>query len=86
MVIQTQKLDAVVDVKLTDDLDSASIIRKVIGHKVSDSSSGDLYMQSRMNFKDDPVQTQTPQLTNLGFSTINALDERSVLGNITTII
>ena len=43
-------------------------------------------MQSRMNFKDDPVQTQTPQLTNLGFSTINALDEKFSLSTPATII
>ena len=32
-----------------------------------------------MNLVNDPVQTQAPQCTNLGFSAINALNESSVL-------
>ena len=73
------KLDAVVDGKLPDDLDSASISSKLIGHKLSDSSSRDLYTRCRMNFTADPVQNQTPQFMDLGYSTINALYERSGL-------
>ena len=38
----TQKLDAVIDRKLPDDLDSALVFSKVIGQKLSDSSSGDI--------------------------------------------
>ena len=61
LVGHTPKLDAVVDGKLPNDLDSASIFSKVIVHKISDGSSGDLYLRCRMNFADDPVQTQIPQ-------------------------
>ena len=68
-------MDAVVDGKLTDDLDYASILVKVIGHKLSDSFSGDLYSLCRINFADDLIQTHTPQFMDMGFSTINSLDE-----------
>ena len=44
LVGNTQKLDAIVDGKLTDDLYYASILCKVIGHKLSDSSRGDLHL------------------------------------------
>ena len=39
----TPKLDAVVDGKFPNDLGSASISSKVIGHKLSEGSSNDLY-------------------------------------------
>ena len=42
LVRQTQKLDATVDGKFTNDLDSASIFSKVIGNKLSEGSNGDL--------------------------------------------
>ena len=77
LVRQNQRLDTVVDIKLTNDLDYASISIKVIGHKLYDSSIGDFYMRCRMNFAVDPVQTHTPQFMDLGFSTINALAESS---------
>ena len=45
---QTQKLDAAVDGKLPDDLNSASIFSKVISHKLSNGFSRDLYLRFRM--------------------------------------
>ena len=53
-----RKLDAVVDGNLPDDIYSASIFRKVIGHKLSDSSSGGLYWRCRMNFTNYHIQNQ----------------------------
>ena len=82
----TQKLDAVVDGKLTDDLDSASIFSEAIGHKISDGSSNDLYLRFRENFAGNVVQNQTPQFMNLGLPAINTLDESSVLGTPSTSI
>ena len=76
----TQKLDAVVDRKLPDDLDSASIFSKVVWHKLSNSSRYELYLRCRMKLAADVVQTQTPQLMDLGLPTIKILDERGVLG------
>ena len=81
LVRHTQKLDAVVDGKLPDDLDSASIFSKVIGHILSDGSSGNLYSHCRTNFAAGPVQTQRPKLMDLGSLTINELDESSGLSN-----
>ena len=77
----TQKLDAVIDGKFLDDLDSASILSKVICHKLSDSISGDLYLRCRTNFTNYPVQTQAPNFMDLGILYINTLNESSVLGN-----
>ena len=59
LVGKTQTLDAIVDRKLPTDLDSASIFSKVIGHKLSHSSRGDLYMLRRMNLAINIVQTET---------------------------
>ena len=79
MVGQSQKLDAIVDGKLCDDINLTSIFNKVIGHKLSDGYIGDLYTRFRMIFADNPVQTQIPQFMDLGLFTINVLDESSVI-------
>ena len=76
---QTQNWRLSLTKNLTNDINSESIFRKVVGHKLFDSSSGDLYMRCRMNFMANPVQIQTPQFTDLGFSTTNTLDESSGL-------
>ena len=44
LIGQYQKLDATVDGKFPDDLNSTSFFSKLIGHKLSGVSSGDLYM------------------------------------------
>ena len=82
----TQKLDAVVYEKFPNDLDSASIFRKVIGHKLSYGSSGDLYLRCRMNFANNPFQTQAPDFIDLGILTINKLNKIDVLGTPATSI
>ena len=70
----TQKLDAVVDVKFPNDLDYASIFGKGISHELSDSSSGDLYLPFRMKFANDPVQTHAPHFMDMGLLSINAFN------------
>ena len=67
----TQKLDAIVDRKLPDDLDALSIFSKVIGHKLSDGSRNDIYLLCRMNFAGYIVQTQEPKLMDMGLPSIN---------------
>ena len=57
LIRQTQKSDAAVNRKMRDDIDYASIFSKVIGRKLSDGSSCDLYMHCSMNFAVGPVQT-----------------------------
>ena len=74
-------MDAVVDGKLPEDLDSASIVSRVIGQKISDGSIGDLYTRCRVKCASDPIKNQTPQFMDLGFLTINALDKISGLSN-----
>ena len=63
--------------EIYDDWYLTSISRKAICDKLSGGSSGDLYTCCRMNFTADPIQIQTPKFVDLGFSTINALDEVS---------
>ena len=84
LVGHTQELDTVIDGKFPDALDSASIFRKVIGHKLADSYRGDLCLRCRMNFAADTVHTQTPQFMDLEFLTINALDENSGISTTAT--
>ena len=84
LVGQTQKLDAVVDRKLPNDLDSASIFSKVIGHKLSNDFSVELSLRCRINFAVGTIQTQAPKFTNLGFSAINTLDESSAISTLAT--
>ena len=76
----TQKLDAVIDGNFPNDLDPASIFSKIMGHKISDGSSDDLYSRCKMNFAGDVVQTQAPQFMDLGFLDINTLNEIGVIG------
>ena len=80
LVGNTQKLDAVVDINLLNDMDYASIFGELIGHKLSGSSSNDLNLRCRIKFVGQVVQTQTPQFMDMGILTINSLDESSVLG------
>ena len=77
----TQQLDAVVDVSLLDDLDSASISSKLIGLKKSDGSINEIYLRCRMNFANYPAQNQAPYLIDQGLPAINTLNESGALGN-----
>ena len=51
----TQKLDTSVDIKLTNDGDSASIFIKVIGRELYHGSSADLYLRCWMDFASNIV-------------------------------
>ena len=77
LVKNSQKLDAVVDRKFSNNRDLTSIFLKVISEKLSYCYRQDIYTRFRMNTTVDPVQTQTPQFVDLGLYTINALDEGS---------
>ena len=76
----TQKLDAVVDRNLPDDLDYVSIFNMAIGHKLPICSRYDLYLRYRMKFLGDVVQTQAPQFMDMWLLTINTFNESGVLG------
>ena len=67
-------MDATVDGNLSDNRNSMSIFRKVIGNKLSDNSIWYIYTRYRINLTEDPVETKTPQLVDLGLLTVNALD------------
>ena len=80
LVENTHKLDAVVYRSLSNDLDSESIFSKVIDHKLYNGSSNDLYSHCRMNFVNDPVQTQAPHFMYMRLPAISTLNESGVLG------
>ena len=80
----TPTLDAFVDGKLPNDLDSESILSKVIGQKLADGSSWDLYFCCRINFENDYSQIQASQFMNLGILAINTLNEGGLLGTTAT--
>ena len=79
-VRNSQKLDTVVDGKLPDDRDSASVFSKVISRELSHGSRDDLYLRCRMNFLINVVQKEAPQFVYLGLPAINTLDEIGFLG------
>ena len=81
---QSQKLDAVIERNFPDNLNLTSILNKLLGDKISNSSRRVIYMRYRMNLASNPHQTQTPQLVDLGILNINTFDEGSDL--ITTTI
>ena len=74
LVRKYHKLDAAADRKFSDNRNVTSIFSKIIGDKISNSSSQDIYMHCRMNITANPVQISTPQFVDLGILTINALD------------
>ena len=82
----TQKLDAIVDGNLPNDMDYAPIFSKVISHKLSDGSRNDLYLRFRMNPVNDHVQTQSPHFMDMGLLDINTLNESGVLSTPATSI
>ena len=73
------KLGAAVEGRLSDNPDPTSILSKVLGDKISDVSSQDIYTCCRMNLTAYPVQILTPQLVYSGLLTIDALDKGSGL-------
>ena len=85
-VSNAQKLDTVVDGKLSNDRGSATIVIKVIGRKLSRSSRNDLYSRCRMKFSSNIVQTEAPQFVDLGLLAINTFNESDVLGTTDTSI
>ena len=87
LVRQSQKFDAAVDGKFSNNPDSMTIFMKILGEKISNSSIQDLYTICRMNLTADPVQTLTkPQFIDLGIFTIGALDKGSGLSTPAIII
>ena len=75
---------AVIDGNFPNDLDSASILSNIIGHKLSDGSRGDLYLRCRTNFANDTLQSQAPHFMNMGILAINILNESGVYGTPST--
>ena len=86
LVRQSQKLDAAIDGKFSNNCYATSIFSNIIGDKLSDGSSRDLYTRCKMNLTTDPVKTKTPQFVDFGLATINALYEGSGISTPTTII
>ena len=82
----TQKMDTSIDRKLPDDQYSASIFRKLIGCEIYLGSSTDLYLNCRIDFASNIVQTEAPQIVDLGLLAVNTSDELIIQGSPATII
>ena len=79
-----QKFDASVDVNLANDGDYMSIFSKVIGSELSHSPSTDIYLRFRMDFTSNAVETEEPNLVDLGLLAVNAPDELNTFGTTAT--
>ena len=79
-VSNAQKMDTVIDGKLPNYQDSASVFSKLIVHELSHGSRDNLYLGCRMNFLSDVVQTNAPQVVDLGLMAINTLGESGDIG------
>ena len=71
----TQKLDTSIDIKLTNDGDSASIFIKVIGRELYHGSSADLYLRCWMDFASNIVGTEAKKFVELCLPDVNTSDE-----------
>ena len=70
----SNKLDTSINRLFTNNLVALTIFTEVIGEKIYDSSSQDLYTRCRMNPAADSDNIPAPQFVDLGLFTINALD------------
>ena len=70
-----QKFDASVDGSLINDGDFVSIFIKVLGHKLVDSISADIYSRCRLEFTSNFVGTKAPDFVHLGIPDVNSSDE-----------
>ena len=75
-----QKFDTSVDRNLADDGDSMAIFRKVLGHKISDSLSANIYSCCQLDFTSKAVGTKEPYFVHLDILAVNALNEFGAFG------
>ena len=71
--INSDKLDASIDVKFTNNFVAPLISPDVVSDKLSNSSSQDLYARVGMHNAVDPINYVTPQFMYLGFFTVDTL-------------
>ena len=76
----TQKIEISVDENLANDRDSTSIFKKVLGQKLSNSLSADIYLRFWTDFTSEAIGTEAPNFANLGLLEVNTLDEFNALG------
>ena len=76
----SQKSDASVDRNLAEDGDSTAIFIKVLGHKLYDSLSADIYSGFRVDFMSNAVGTKAPDFVHLGLPAVNSSDEFNTFG------
>ena len=78
-VIKPNKVDTSIDRQFTNNLVAPPIFTQVLVEKLSHSSSRYLYTRCRMNLAAYPDNVTALQFVNLGISTINSLDECTIL-------
>ena len=75
----SNKLDTYLDGKLTSNLAEPPILSDVVSEKLLNSYRRDLYDRAGMHLAADLVNILAPQFVDLGFSTIDYLDNGSSL-------
>ena len=72
---KSNKLDTSIDGNFTNILVAPTIFTYVVSEKLSNSYIRDIYARVGMHLTEDPVNSVTPQLVDLGFSTVDVLDK-----------
>ena len=81
----TQIFDTSIDGNLANNGDSMTIFSKVIGRELSHDSRSYIYLRCRVDFTNNGVITEAPDLMHLGFPDVNASDELRSFGKPATI-
>ena len=79
-----QTFDASVDINLADDRYSMEIFSKVLGSKLSNSLSADIYFSCLVDFTSNAVGTKVPYFMYLKLLVVNTFKENDSLGYPTT--
>ena len=82
---QSNILDTSSNQQFTNNMVTPPIFAEVLGEKISNSSSRDIYTLCRMNLVAYPINIPAPQFMDLGLSNINPLDKISSLWTPATI-
>ena len=75
----SDKLDTSIDGNFTNNFVMPPIFTDLFSNKLSNISIQDLYACIGMHLAEDPINFVTPQFVDLGFSNVDALDNRASL-------
>ena len=81
-----QPLETFIHIIYAKHRDPAPTWSKVIGHKLSDESSTDVYARCQMNLTHDAILEESPNFMNLGISSVHTSGKLGSIFIPTTII